>query len=320
MGVSFFPGAYDEQLTYDRNGNILSLLRHTGDANENQIGMDNLAYTYRNGNQNSNRLMKVTDAVSGSSTGGFSNGSSGNSNDYTYDDNGNMTSDLNKGITEILYNHLNLPTHITFANGNSIQYLYNAAGQKVEKKVHDTGNNTIKQVEYLDGFQYAGGILQFFPTAEGYVAATESNEIANPFIYNYVYNYTDHLGNIRLSYTRDPVSGELEIMEENHYYPFGLKHAVYAAPKQMYKLDEEEENLARPTYVYETEYQYKYNGKEWQDELGFNIYDFEARMYDPTTGRTTTQDPLANTFAHQSPYSFFNNNPIYFKDPTGMSG
>src|SRR5690606_12711308 len=97
-------------------------------------------------------------------------------------------------------------------------------------------NNTIKIVDYLDGFQteargsripvgakatqtknneqYAGGILQFFPTSEGYVAATESNEIANPYLYNYVYNYTDHLGNIRLSYTKDPISGDLEIMEE----------------------------------------------------------------------------------------------------------
>src|SRR5690606_38611771 len=134
---------------------------------------------------------------------------------------------------------LNLPTLISFANGSGIEYFYNAAGQKVKKTVHDMQNNTIKIVDYLDGFQYAGGILQFFPTSEGYVAATESTELLNQYIYNYVYNYTDHLGNIRLSYTKDPVSGELEIMEENHYFPFGLKHAVYADPKQMYKLDEE---------------------------------------------------------------------------------
>src|SRR5690554_5800910 len=67
-------------------------------------------------------------------------------------------------------------------------------------------------------------------------------------------------------------------------------------------------------------YQYKFGAKEWQDELGLNIYDFEARNYMPDIVRTTTQDPLADSFAHQSPYSFFNNNPIYFKDPTGMAG
>ncbi|SMC92216.1 DUF6443 domain-containing protein, partial [Moheibacter sediminis] len=152
LNMSSFPGAYDEALAYDLNGNILNLIRHTGDANENQVNMDNLSYTYQNGNQNSNRLMKVTDDVSSSSTGGFSNGSSGTSNDYTYDENGNMLSDLNKGITEILYNHLNLPTHIYFGNNGSIEYFYNAAGQKIKKTVHDTPNNTIKHVDYLDGF------------------------------------------------------------------------------------------------------------------------------------------------------------------------
>src|SRR5690606_2973982 len=248
-----------------------------------------------------------------------------------------MISDLNKGITEILYNHLNLPTQISFANGKSIEYLYNAAGIKVEKKVHDTQNNTIKQVEYMDGFQYAGGILQFFPHAEGYIAATQNeNSIGPKYIYNYVYNYTDHLGNIRLSYTRDPLDLSLKIMEENHSTscasfdleilnfqnltcPFGLKHAVYADPKQMYRLDEEEESLARPTYVYETEYQYKYNGKEFQDELGLNMYDYGARNYDPAIGRWMNIDLLAESFLHSSPYVYALNNPMYYIDPDGMS-
>lgn len=64
---------------------------------------------------------------------------------------------------------------------------------------------------------------------------------------------------------------------------------------------------------------YRYNAKEWQDELGLDVYDFHARNYMPDIGRTTTQDPLADNFANQSPYSFFNNNPIYFIDPTGMA-
>src|SRR5690554_373581 len=71
--------------------------------------------------------------------------------------------------------------------------------------------------------------------------------------------------------------------------------------------------------VTETEYQYKYNGKEFQDELNLNLYDFHARNYDPTTGRTNSMGPLADTFAHQSPYSFFNNDPVRFTDPTGMA-
>jgi len=77
--------------------------------------------------------------------------------------------------------------------------------------------------DYLGGFQYVDEGLQFFPTFEGYVKYTES--VTNPF--DYVFNYTDHLGNVRLSYAVNPATGLLKKMEENNYYPFGLKHGSY---------------------------------------------------------------------------------------------
>jgi len=42
-----------------------------------------------------------------------------------------------------------------------------------------------------------------------------------------VYNYTDHLGNIRLSYAWDEAHHRLKVLKENNYYPFGLKHGKY---------------------------------------------------------------------------------------------
>src|SRR5690606_863388 len=129
----------------------------------------------------------------------------------------------NKGITEIRYNHLSLPTFITFTNGDHIVYKYNAAGQKISKFVSSVNtNNTVKEVEYLDGFQYTGGELNFFPHAGGYVNVTLGT--TGNRIFNYVYYYTDHLGNIRLTFTQDDISKGLKILDENHYYPFGLKH------------------------------------------------------------------------------------------------
>lgn len=62
---------------------------------------------------------------------------------------------------------------------------------------------------------------------------------------------------------------------------------------------------------------YKYNGKELQDELGLNMYDYGARFYDPATGRWFTPDALAEKYHDQSTYTYALNNPIIYIDPDG---
>ncbi|MCG8311566.1 MAG: RHS repeat-associated core domain-containing protein [Cytophagales bacterium] len=61
-----------------------------------------------------------------------------------------------------------------------------------------------------------------------------------------------------------------------------------------------------------------YQGKEWQQDLGLNTYDFHARMYDPALLRTFQQDPLGEKYYPFSPYSWVANNPLIITDPTGM--
>ncbi|WP_305000472.1 RHS repeat-associated core domain-containing protein [Apibacter sp. HY039] len=65
-------------------------------------------------------------------------------------------------------------------------------------------------------------------------------------------------------------------------------------------------------------YTYKYNGKELQEELGLNVYDYGARNYDPAIGRWFTTDPLAEMFPGRSPYEYVFSNPVNLIDPTGM--
>ncbi|WPO81968.1 RHS repeat-associated core domain-containing protein [Chryseobacterium sp. JJR-5R] len=112
----------------------------------------------------------------------------------------------------------------------------------------------------------------------------------------YIYKYVDHLGNVRLSYFNN--GNSTEVLEENNYYPFGLKHEGY-------------NSLAgNPSY------QYKYSGKELQTESG--MYDYGARMYMPDIARWNAIDPKSQ-YTHEL-YSYVWNNPISYNDPIGMFG
>jgi RHS repeat-associated protein len=252
-----------------------------------------------------------------------------------------MILDRNKGITNINYNHLNLPNGIVFNNNlaTAINYTYNAAGAKVSKYVNIGANssaaNNTSLTEYLGGYQYNNGTLQFFPHAEGYVKHTV-NPSNGTSEFDYVYQYKDHLGNIRINYTFDTATSSLRILEENHYYPFGLKHQENLQQRTILYSKSSETTayskgvgflrpIAEPTTILLNQtvpnsgYQYKYNGKEWQDELGLNVYDYGARNYDPALGRWMNIDPLAEKMRRDSPYNYCFNNPMRFTDPDGMA-
>lgn len=288
---------FGENMDYDKNGNIIRLERMyvAGSLSDPYAdSMDNLGYFYKD---NSNELMKVTDTSN--QPQGFKDDSSGfndSTDDYDYDNNGNLIKDENKNITKIEYNYLNLPKKITFATIGTIEYIYNAAGQKLEKIVTD--NSIVTNTNYLGGFQYKNNVLQFFPTVEGYV----KNEAG---VLSYVFQYKDHLGNVRVSYVKNPLTQVLEIIEENNYYPFGLKHEGYNPPNLMLGNHEAQK--------------FKYNGKELQDELGLNFYDYGARNYDPAIGRWMNIDPLAEKSRRYSPYTYGLDNLVYFIDPDGMT-
>src|SRR5690606_39443228 len=86
---------------------------------------------------------------------------------FINDNYGNLIEDKNKGFRGVTYNHLNLPKKIDFGGDKDITYLYNALGQKLQKRVRTTSTTTY--TDYQSGVQYENEVLKFFATAEGYV-------------------------------------------------------------------------------------------------------------------------------------------------------
>lgn len=285
-------GQYAEDLTYDKNGNITTLKRFGEEELGQPIQTDELTYTYT-----SNQLQNVTDATN--SPAGFNDGNIAGI-DYTYDTFGNLKTDKNKSITSITYNHLNLPVEITFATGK-ITYMYDATGTKI-KKVVQPNSGVAQTTDYLYGFQYLNGQLQFFPHAEGYVKPTATNS------YLYVYQYKDHLGNVRLSYADCDGNGTInpatEILEENNYYPFGLQHQGYNDIANSCRNEEAEA--------------YKFLNKEYEDSFALNVTETDYRHYDSALGRFNVMDALSELAYDFAPYRYGFNNPVFWSDASGL--
>lgn len=188
---------YNEELSYDVNGNILNLKRNRYGANFGVELIDDLSYSYTG-----NTLNSINDV-----SNNYFGYPADSGNIITYDYNGNMIKQEDQGLLQINYNHLNLPNYVKFSQFvirnnpaydteetvfRNITMLYRADGVKQKKMHHYFAGRTRYDVthttEYLDGFQYStvendyGTIhnngLQFVPTAEGYF-----DFVQNKYIY-----------------------------------------------------------------------------------------------------------------------------------------
>ncbi len=276
--LSSNAGRFTEKVTsYDKNGNILGLHRY-GQTGASSYGLiDNLTFTLEG-----NRLNRVDDAVTSSA---YNNGfefkdAVKQANEYAYDANGNLTKNLNRNISNIQYNFLNLPGKVTFGDGSTIEYVYAADGTKLRTK--HVINGTTTTTDYCGNVVYENGVQKLLLTEAGYVTLADKK---------YHYYLTDHQGNNRVVLNQD---GTVE--EVNHYYPFG---GLFASSTSV-----------QP---------YKYNGKELDTENGLNWYDYGARHYDPALGRFMTVDRYAEKYSSMSPYQYAANNPVNIVDINGDS-
>ncbi len=102
---------------------------------------------------------------------------------------------------------------------------------------------------------------KFLFTSEGRIAYNATNDV-----YEFVYDIKDYLGNTRVSFK--PTTTGNEIMQEDHYYPFGMKMAGLS------------------TETGDPETKFTYYSKEPEDDFNLNHlkddgYHYGARYYDP---------------------------------------
>ncbi|MBO9613212.1 MAG: RHS repeat-associated core domain-containing protein [Dyadobacter sp.] len=257
----------ESNITYDKSGNLKTLTRAGSVA-------DNLTYAYTG-----NRLTSVTDA-SGSNFG-VKNGLS----TYLHDNNGNITSDGNRGAV-ITYNQLNLPKTIT-VGGKTLTYDYDASGVK-----HKYFSDTLT-IKYAGAFEYRLVGVNNIPYR---AALSEGQAVFKNGIPFFEFYLKDHLGNVRVLFD---TTGKIK--QRTDYYPFGLGIAR-DVPVQTQAV---RNGVNRYTFL----------NRERQAETGY--IDLVRRFYDPTIGRFMQVDPVTETQEHLSLYQYGWNNPILRSDPNG---
>ena len=303
-------GNFSTQYQYDLHGNITCLKRKGLVKNGFIMGESNLTITAYGivdkltMGYNGNQLITVSDSIPESTNRGVDSFFIDNVNDseeYTYDANGNTTSDKNKGISEIVYNELNLPQSIYFNDGHITEYLYDADGNKL-RVVYKIDNRTLYAPEeigdlpddesaietimtrdYIGNHVYEDGTLERTIIDNGYITETDT----------YNFYIKDYQGNNVLTVEETAAGVEGNHWDYNLYYPYGCPtRSIYSD-------------------------RYMYSGKELDNMNGLRLYDFQARPYDAITTRFLSPDPLRSKYPHISPYAYCANNPILYIDPTG---
>ena len=266
---------------------LTSLDRYGKQSSSTYGKIDDLTCSY-----DGNHLTAISDnAPTPTISGSFDfKDSTGVSTEYLYDANGNMTKDANKGITQILYNHLNRPSRIAMVKGSStstIDYVYSASGAKL-RVIHrpNVMSPLSTTTDYINGYIFTNNSLSMALTDNGYYTLSSTGD---PTYYFYL---KDHQGNNRVV-----VAENDSIVQTNHYYPYG---ALFA--------ESTNGDVQR----------FKYNGKELDRKFGLNWYDHGARHNDAAIGRWHSMDPMAEKYYGISPYAYCGGDPVNLGDYDGM--
>ena len=301
VGLTTNPDRYNETvLEYTANGAIERFQRR-GLKQDGQYGkIDNLNITL-----NGNRVERVADDAAPLLYKGaldFTDNTGGGT-EYTYDGDGRLTGDKNRGIAKIDYDATGYPRRVQFMDGSVTEYVYTAAGEKL-RAIHRTAAPNVS-VAFGQTKELTASETLNVDSTDYFGSLTAENGEAK--IYNFGGGYCtfdgtcqfhyydrDHQGNIRAVVNQ---SGTIE--QIMNYYPFGAPFC--------------DKTTLNPDLQ-----PYKYNGKEFETMHGRNAYDYGARLYDPLLPTWDRMDPLCEKYYHISPYAYCANDPVNKTDLDGL--
>lgn len=295
-------GDYDvTNITYDVNGNIQSLVRNG------QGAMDNLTYKYRTRENDPsltkdypNQLLRVEDTVDDNVV---ANDDIDNQtgNNYEYNEIGQLVYDNSEQIA-YFYNTSGLVTEVKKGPFTVVKFYYNDRNHRMRKESFNPNNGNFMQNTYYIR-DVSGQVMAIYDDYEGSIALKEQPIYGAGRVgvaYNgtgnakqYVYEMTDHLGNVRAVFTKSGTNANLEGITD--YFPGGM-----AMPGR---------NMTGAE-----QYRYGYQGQFAETDPETGKPAFELRLYDPRIMRWLSPDP-AGQFS--SPYLAMGNNPISMIDPDG---
>ena len=282
-----------EAFTYDKMGNITSIVRSTQNPQPDYINRVQLFY-------DGNRIIRGEGSPY---SGGYNDmvypNLVGKDVEYEYDPNGNLIKNEDNRISLTTYNLLNLPQTVAFSDKSLSVFYYMADGRKIRNAtgaysistavpIDSVVKNTDPYISYMsewnDVYWYQRRQQKYINTPEGNIEVSTGRKMS----FSYYYTSKDHLGSIWHYWNN------LNNSRANIYHPSGIMREKRRSP-----------------------FNYGLTGKEIVYDNGLDEYFFGARTLFAPINRFNQPDPLCEEYYHISPYAYCANNFINALDPDG---
>jgi|GEM_PF-1552515 len=277
----------EQNITFDPNGNILSLQR----TDDTGVLYDNLSYSYNTGK---NQLRGVADPISDGLRNYDIDGQTGTN--YVYNNIGQLTQNVKENLF-YYYNSVGLVTDVKKGSNSLIKFFYNEKGQTIKKERYKTTDFSLLVTDYYI-LDINGNTVAIYTKPAGASPVLKEHPV---FDDNRIgtfyksdgttaYELEDHLGSIRAVFKRQGSSAVMQGYAD--YYPFGEQLPTRNSLDGLYR--------------------YAFQGQEKDAETGMES--FKLRLWDGRIGRWLGPDPNGQ---YSSPYLGMGNNPIRRVDPDG---